>query len=189
MRLLPLNFLSVVLLLPKCDAGDDDDYGEECNESCAEDEDEKHGKLGDHCYYWSTVTKKWEEAEYHCQSKGGHLAAVTNLEIHNFLMKRVNKDERYTWFWIGGSDKEAEDTWKWVDGSPWNLTQWASEPKQQPDRAAKRHDCLQIYHNQLATNGWNDQKCELYHYFICGWKICPGFCELSLNFYRTQVRS
>jgi len=170
-RLPSLIFLSVVLLLTKCDAGDDDDDGDECKESCVEDE--KQGKLGNHCYHWPTARKKWEDAELFCQDMDGHLAAVTTLEIHEFLMERVNKDDYFTWFWIGGSDKETEEKWKWTDRSPWNFTHWASVPQKQPKRAAPNHDCLQIYNKHKATNGWKDQSCVQQRHFICSWKICP----------------
>ena len=63
---------------------------QDCVESCKEGQKER---LGDHCYYWSTARKSWQNSEYHCQSTNGHLAAVTSLEIHNFLMKKVDKDQ------------------------------------------------------------------------------------------------
>jgi len=147
---------------------------EDCMKSCPSGEEDKKEEMGNHCYYWSTTRRDWRGAEFFCKDKGGHLAAVTSLEIHNFLMKRVDKDDKYTWFWIGGSDKESEGTWKWVDGSPWNFTNWASASVQQPSNVASTHDCLQIYHNPTATNGWNDQKCGNYHHFICSWKLCPA---------------
>ena len=181
MRTLGLIVFSCVYLLIKSE----ENRKQSCVESCKEGEQER---FGEHCYYWSTKrvhwppqVEYWDYAKLECESMNGSLAAITSMEIHNFLMKKVVKDEigRDTWFWIGGSDKEIENTWKWVDGSPWNFTHWASEPDQQPNRAATGHDCLQIYHNSLATNGWNDQGCRFYHNFICSWKICPGKIDLG----------
>ena len=146
---------------------------EKCRESCPPGEEDKKEIFGDHCYYWSTAMKNWKGAEFHCQAMDGHLAAVTSLEIHNFLMKRVDKDIWDTEFWIGGTDKEKEGTWKWVDGSLWNFTHWASEPVQQPNRVTANDDCLQIYHPH-ATNGWNDLACVYKRQFICSWKLCSG---------------
>ena len=113
-----MRFSSLALLtsavfatLSNAEVGDDEG-SENCSIYCPAGEKEKKEEMGDHCYYWSTVTKTWEGSEAHCESKGGHLAAVTSLEIHNFLMKKVNKgtDGRDTWFWIEGSDKEREGT-------------------------------------------------------------------------------
>ena len=53
-------------------------------ESCKEGEQER---LGEHCYYWSTRRKFWDAAKLFCEDKDGSLAAVTSMEIHNFLMK------------------------------------------------------------------------------------------------------
>ena len=165
----------VLFLVQKYAVGSDD--SERCMTSCPKGEDKE--EMGNHCYYWPISRRSWEDAELFCQDKGGHLAAVTSLEIHNFLMKRVDKDDRYTWFWIGGSDKETEGTWKWTDGSPWIFTNWANESVQQPNKPNLRHDCLQIYNNPYATNGWNDQSCGYYHQYICSWKLCSGNIDLG----------
>ena len=145
---------------------------QDCVESCKEGSHQE--KLGDQCYFWSTVTKSWQNSESHCQDENGHLAAVTSLEIHNFLMKKVNKDDKTTWFWIGGSDKGQEGNWEWTDGSVWNFTIWADQPFNQPTGKGYHQDCLQIYHNGWAQNGWNDNRCSSHFLFICSWRVCPG---------------
>ena len=144
----------------------------DCVESCKKGEQER---LGEHCYYWSTWRGSWDYARLACEGRNGlngSLAAVTSMEIHNFLMTKVDKEDRNTWYWIGGSHKEEEGTWKWEDGSEWNFTNWASQPNQQPNGADSR-DCLQIYH-PTATNGWNDHFCNDIYLFICSWRVCSG---------------
>ena len=79
-----------------------------------------------------------------------------------------------TWFWIGGTDKEAEGYWKWVNGSDWNFTQWATNPSNEQPSGGIRQNCLQIYHGVHATDGWKNQNCFRALPFICSWKICPG---------------
>ena len=93
-------------------------------------EDKRDKRLDDHCYYWSTARKSWEDSELYCQHMKGHLAAVTSLDFQNFL-KKVNKDEVKTW--VSGSDREAEGMWTWADGSAWNFSNWetASQAKEQ----------------------------------------------------------
>ena len=142
---------------------------QDCVESCKDGEQER---LDDHCYYWSTARRTWQDSEYHCKSMDGHLAAVTSLEIHNFLLEKVDAGDLHTWFWIGGSDKATEGNWDWVDGSEWNFTIWADQPFQQPSNPSQ--DCLQIYNHFRAQNGWNDNFCNFVYPFICSWKICPG---------------
>ena len=147
-------------------------YAQEyCLESCKEGEQER---LGEHCYYWSTWLARWDDAKLYCESMNGSLAAVTSMEIHNFLMTKVDKDDRYTWYWIGGSDMEKEGTWMWEDGSEWDFTNWASQPIQQPS-GGDNQDCLQIHHTRRATNGWNAEHCTSSYPFICSWRICTGY--------------
>ena len=144
---------------------------QDCVESCKEGSQER---LGDHCYYWSTARKSWEDSESHCNGEDGHLAAVTSLKVQNFLLRKVDKDDRGTWFWIGGSDKEQEGEWKWTDGSAWNWAHWADKPHFQQPKGGVNYDCLQIYHHLYARNGWNDHRCDFKYPFICSWRICTG---------------
>jgi len=168
MKLLSLIIFGLVSVSLQQDTIGD---GNQCVESCKDGEQEG---LGDHCYYWSTARKSWDQSESDCKTRGGHLAAVTSLEIHNFLLKEVDKDDRDTWFWIGGSDKEQEGNWEWVDGSVWDFTIWADQPHQQQPEGGVNHGCLQIYNHHYAQNGWNDHRCDYYYPFICSWRICPA---------------
>ena len=166
MRTLGLIIFSSIYILIICE----ENRKQSCVESCKEGVQER---FGEHCYLWSTGHVWWHSAKLTCERVNGSLAAVTSMEIHNFLMTKVDKDDEHTWYWIGGSDKEKEGTWKWEDGSEWDFTNWASKPLKQPNDASHQN-CLQI-HNQLsARNGWNDQGCNSYHRFICSWRICSG---------------
>ena len=167
MRTLGLIIISCVCLFINCE----ENGKQSCVESCKEGEQER---LGEHCYFWSTGGASWLGAKLDCESMNGSLAAVTSMEIHNFLMKKVDKRSKSTWYWIGGSDKEKEGTWKWEDGSVWDFTNWASQPIQQPS-GGDNQDCLQIHHTKRATNGWNAQYCTSSYPFICSWRICAGY--------------
>ena len=162
-----------------------------CVESCKEGEQEE---FDEHCYFWSRDKQEgkkglqlnWGESKSHCESMNGTLASVTSLPIHNFLMRKVDRISSfrrysYTWFWIGGTDEEAEGNWKWVDGSDWNFANWATQSKKQPGGGSDQN-CLQIYHGNHATNGWNDQSCYMSLPFICSWKICPKGTDIRVQF-------
>ena len=167
MRIKALVGLTCVLFSHQGDAlGGEEEL--DCVESCKEGEQER---LGDHCYYWSTVRKSWEDSESHCQDEDGHLAAVTSLEIHNFLLQKIDTLYTNTWYWIGGSDKEQEGKWRWTDGNVWNFTNWA---EWQP--SGRNQDCLRI------RNGyrWNDHSCNFLYQFICSWTICSGTDDQAL---------
>ena len=169
MKITALVGLACVLFSSQGDALDGEEKKQDCVESCKEGKQER---LGDYCYYWSTARKSWDDSELHCQGEGGHLAAVTSLEIQNFLLGKVNTLDSKTWFWIGGSKKGQQGKWEWIDGSVWNFTHWANQPSQQPSGWGE--NCLQIYHHVVAQNGWNDRKCSNFSPFICSWRICQG---------------
>ena len=57
--------------------------GSERSESCGEGWE----KNGEHCYFWSTEKKNWNDAEDFCQKEGGHLASVGPRPL-NTILKR-----------------------------------------------------------------------------------------------------
>ena len=66
-----------------------------------------------------------------------------------------------------------EGKWGWIDGNDWNFTHWATEPTQQPNDFMNE-DCLQIYDQNTAQDGWNDQRCSTLQSFVCSRPICPA---------------
>ena len=114
-------------------------------------------RMEDHCYLWPSadLRRSWGEAEQFCNDQDGHLASVTNLKIQNYIQSKVEKNDSNTFFWIGGTDRENEGKWGWIDGNDWNFTHWATEPTQQPNDFMNE-DCLQIYDQNTAQDGWND---------------------------------
>ena len=135
----------------------------DCVESCREDK-----RLDDHCYYWSTARKSWEDSELYCQHMKGHLAAVTSLDFQNFL-KKVNKDEVKTW--VGGSERGRRnmdmDRWQCLE-----LLQLGRQPAKQGNKSG-----LSLYYSrrQFCKN-----KCQFHYYFICSQRLCPGI-NLIIN--------
>jgi len=122
--------------------------------------------MEDHCYFWSSGTKIWDEAEEYRREKKGHLASVTNQEIHNHIRSKVdNWKDHKTMFWVGGRYKG--NIWSWADGKSWEFTKWGTD---QPDNAGTEN-CLQIdtIENQ---DGWNDQSCEAPRKFVCSLQHC-----------------
>ena len=109
--------------------------------------------------------------EEFCNENDPHLASVTNLEIHRYIQSEVKTDkDKWTLFWIGGTDQETEGTWKWTDGSAWNFTQWATSPRQ-PNNFWEGDDCLRLWHLNAKVR-WYDEDCKIEHKFVCSQRLC-----------------
>merc|ERR1712013_728768 len=50
-------------------------------------------KNGDHCYFWSTAKKNWNDAEAFCKKEGGHLASVNSNVTNNFIVEGMREWE------------------------------------------------------------------------------------------------
>ena len=129
-------------------------------------------KMEDRCYLWPHTTwMTWADAEQFCNEKDGHLASVTNLKIHEYIVSKVVKHDHHSFFWVGGTDKGHGSEWKWTDGSDWDFEKWATYPTQQPNNYLVQ-DCLQIYDFNAARDGWNDNDCREKQGFVCSQRIC-----------------
>merc|ERR1712037_148526 len=117
--LLQTSLVFVLTLLLNLTKGSEQAGDPGCAEECKPDCEEN----GDHCYYWSTVSKNWDEAEEFCKGEGAHLASVTS-EANEYIEAELKQGNRH--LLIGGSDKESEGTWKWSDGSTWEFTNWGT---------------------------------------------------------------
>uniref|UniRef100_A0A8D2LD30 C-type lectin domain-containing protein n=1 Tax=Varanus komodoensis TaxID=61221 RepID=A0A8D2LD30_VARKO len=63
------------------------------------------------CYWISSVTASWNNAQRDCERKQGHLVTINSPEEKVFVNQR--KKPRHTW--IGLTD--VSGIWKWSDGT------------------------------------------------------------------------
>uniref|UniRef100_A0A3B4V093 C-type lectin domain-containing protein n=1 Tax=Seriola dumerili TaxID=41447 RepID=A0A3B4V093_SERDU len=108
--------------------------------------------LTDKCYFFSTDTKSWMEANAFCLGQNSNLMSIQ--DIH----------ERY--YWIGLNDQVTEGVWEWSDGSPFipYLSYWMQG---QPDNWGDEpgEDCGQVVGSSFAQ--WNDENCNVKRKYIC----------------------
>ena len=96
----------------------------------------------------------WHEAKADAESRGGHLATITNgkeQKTINSLMSTYNK----TFFWLGGTDQDSEGNWRWVTGELWDYQNWNQS---QPDNDEGNGHFLNIWNNypNIEQGKWND---------------------------------
>ena len=139
-------------------------YGSNCEAGCIVfcPPDPKWELLGDRCYYWSKDKKTWFEAENECRRKGGHLASVTNQDVHSYLQSKGKKGN-----WIGGKSEYLNETWVWTDCSTWGFDGW--KHGRQPNEFTP--DCVAYL---SIGKGWYYWNCQTEENFVCSTAVCSG---------------
>ena len=122
--------------------------------------------FGDHCYFYGTDTKSWNDAEEYCQAEGGHLASVNTPAIEDYVLDELKRRGLYE-AWFGGNDIEEEGVWKWTDHTPWEFTNWA--PNEPNNSHEGNEDCLSPQAHMEFL--WNDFRCTLNKPFVCSKNI------------------
>uniref|UniRef100_A0A3B3D6F8 C-type lectin domain-containing protein n=1 Tax=Oryzias melastigma TaxID=30732 RepID=A0A3B3D6F8_ORYME len=104
------------------------------------------------CYFFSTDTKSWFDANNYCMEQNSHL--------RNFLLLTQIGTEIY---WMGLNDEIVEGVWEWSDGSP--FIEYLLWGQGQPDNWQGNEHCGEVvgYNN----GHWNDENCDSKRRYIC----------------------
>ena len=136
--------------------------GSERSESCGEGWE----KNGEHCYFWSTEKKNWNDAEDFCQMEGGHLASVESEATRQYLEERTNRIGLGD-VWLGGNDLNQEGVWQWTDGTPWDQEVEFWRPGE-PNNSGGAENCLELHlYGDMHNGRWNDDICSKDNAFLC----------------------
>ena len=121
-----------------------------------------------HSYYvFHDEIVSWDGAQAYCESKGGHLATITDKEENEFIYSYiVSKGLRSAYF--GLSDPQSINNWQWVTGEPVKYTNWhEGEPNSDVENYA-------MYYYGFTDETWNDGMVEgtvdTERNFICEWE-------------------
>ncbi len=96
---------------------------------------------GNDHYYQLVIADKpitWHEAarnamNSHYRGLPGHLITLTSAEENAFVKQSLVEQVPTRGLWIGLTDVVREGFFTWVTGEPFEFTDWASWPVQQPD--------------------------------------------------------
>uniref|UniRef100_A0AAY5KDM3 C-type lectin domain-containing protein n=1 Tax=Esox lucius TaxID=8010 RepID=A0AAY5KDM3_ESOLU len=113
-------------------------------------------QFGSHCVIFDETPRSWADAEFHCQSLGGHLASVHSW-LESIFLEALTFDLPLTW--IGGTDGGH---WSWTDGSGFNYQQWAEG---KPNNSIAGESCIQM--NFGDKHCWNNEVCEKHFASVC----------------------
>uniref|UniRef100_A0A674B994 Snaclec coagulation factor IX-binding protein subunit A-like n=1 Tax=Salmo trutta TaxID=8032 RepID=A0A674B994_SALTR len=107
-----------------------------------------------HCYQFNPTLMTFSEAESSCSilSPHGHLASVTNGDLHSCLVSMVTRATKSPVLtWLGGVVKQSE----WTDGSAWGYSDWM------PGHTDRQAD----------ESWWTAADCELKRASICSFPM------------------
>ncbi|MCR4846066.1 MAG: peptidoglycan DD-metalloendopeptidase family protein [Eubacterium sp.] len=111
------------------------------------------GKLGNHEYVVCNGSFSALEAASK-QTSGYHLATITSLDEHNFIMGLIDQlDVKSTGYWLGASDEEEEGVFKWYTGEVFSYNRW---PVGQPDNKDADDGGPENYLGIWSFGVWND---------------------------------
>ncbi|KAL5014382.1 hypothetical protein ScPMuIL_008652 [Solemya velum] len=116
------------------------------------------------CYEFEFKSQhnSWNDAEKHCEKKGGRLVVIQSAAEQEFLVNSL-RELQFTGdegLWIGLSDASHEGTWTWVGGAAVTYKNWADG---QPGRFGALEDCAML--NFAAGGKWHDYRCDSFLFF------------------------
>ena len=119
-----------------------------------------------HYYVLTSGATNWEAAENQAVALGGHLAAINDQAESDFLQHVFfSGPVRYSAYWIGLNDADAEGMFVWSNGDPVSFTNWGyGEPNHSGN---EDYVALNAFYN-LAPGLWNDTNSENYGNHLFG---------------------
>ncbi|CAJ0590683.1 unnamed protein product [Cylicocyclus nassatus] len=123
-------------------------------------------------YHW----KNFDDAEYFCQRKAGHLVSIHSIEENKFVTElaetgvKGDTHTKATWIGLKQADWPKSKEWTWTDGTKVDYSPpWAPN---QPDNHGEEH-CTQLFSDIMAHKDhdyqkWNDCHCrDSMRAFVC----------------------
>ncbi|XP_052062667.1 perlucin-like protein [Mytilus californianus] len=105
-----------------------------------------------HCYYFSSDTKTWHEAEKICRNMGGYLVQITDSSENSWVVTILTKAVQHQFgYWMGATNVK-EGLWKWINDL--SKVQYSNWNPGQPDNYGDEEDCASFW-KDIKYN-WND---------------------------------
>lgn len=117
---------------------------------------------GNYCYVVSPIFVTYEDAEIMCETGGGLLAPIKDMETQNFLHKlRVRKFlHRY---WFGLNDKKTEGEWIYSDNT--RMSGFSKWHRGEPNNFGKNQHCVNMWLERHLE--WDDEDCARKMLYVC----------------------
>ncbi|CAC5415431.1 MRC [Mytilus coruscus] len=107
-----------------------------------------------HCYYFSSDTKTWPEAERKCRNKGGYLVQISGSSENSWVVTILTKAVQHQFgYWMGATNVK-DGQWKWINDL--SKVQYSNWIPGQPDNSKGVEDCASFWKDN--NYNWNDVK-------------------------------
>ena len=117
-----------------------------------------------HSYYtFSGKASSWEDAQKYCESLGGYLAVINDLDENDFLFSLIQQQgfyDAYFGYYLDDSDP-MDCRWKWVHGTS-SFVHW---DEGEPNNNGRNERNGMFY----GSSYWNDGHFGAVSEFICEW--------------------
>jgi hypothetical protein len=102
----------------------------------------------------------WEQAKADAESRGGHLATITNVGESGFIQNMVDGLQVKDNYWLGGTDAGSEGNWRWLTGETWSFSHW-DPTGGEPNNSSGGENYLNLWGSpgnmwQMKYGYWND---------------------------------
>jgi hypothetical protein len=100
----------------------------------------------------------WRDAKDYCESIGGHLATITTYDEEAKILELIETSGTRSYYWLGGTDENAEGVWEWITGEVWDFSWWTpGEPNNDYVNQYNKADYLNQYNPAtVGASGWHD---------------------------------
>ena len=116
-------------------------------------------QFSSYCYFASTSTQTWQDAQTYCNDLGAELAKITSAEENDFVLALARRDAiAQGRVWIGLEWSSTVEGFLWSDMSTPVYTNWGPN---RPDGNASK-PCSVMWTNrdpQFPSGYWNDRGC------------------------------
>ena len=103
-------------------------------------------------FFFYQMRATWNQARAHCQSQGGNLATISNMEENSAVANTISGYSA----WIGLNDMSSEGNFVWADGDDSTYRNFLpGEPNEMGSE-----DCVEIFGTSPGFSYWNDNVCR-----------------------------
>ncbi|CAJ1085707.1 type-2 ice-structuring protein-like [Xyrichtys novacula] len=114
------------------------------------------------CFRYFPRALTWAAAEKNCQSLGGNLASIQNIEEYHEIQRLIVAGSyNLQLAWVGGNLAHQVTSWLWSDGTRFTYENWCQGDPQN----GSGNNCMQV--NYSESKCWNDGNCNEVLPFVC----------------------